>query len=101
MAQLFRRILLSPNSRINAFMMKYPKQTSVGATFIKTLAADLMVQMYVDGHSIDNMDWTRAAVFGTFGFCYLGIFQYWLYNTAYFKWFPGAHRSQKVGKNVR
>lgn len=28
----------------------------------------------------ENMDWTRHAVFCTFGFAYLGGFQYYLYN---------------------
>ena len=51
-------------------MMRYPKPTSVGATFVKTLIADLMVQTFVDGHSLQNMDWRRAAVFGTFGFLF-------------------------------
>ena len=98
MAQFIRKVLLSPNSRINAFMMRYPKPTSVGATFTKTLIADLMVQIFVDGHSLQTMDWTRAAVFGTFGFFYLGIFQYWLYNTAYFRWFPGVSLKSTIQK---
>eukprot|EP01083_Nonionella_stella_P130836 397179_1 len=92
MAQLWRRVLLSPNSRVNAFicMMKHPKGISIGFTCIKTLFADLVVQTCVDGHSVNTMDWTRAAVFGSFGFVYLGVFQYWLYNIVYFKWFPSV-----------
>lgn len=32
-----------------------------------------------------EMDWTRHAVFCTFGFAYLGGFQYWLYNIQFTK----------------
>ena len=98
MAQFVRNVLLSPTSRINRFMMQYPKQTSVGATCLKTLGADLLVQIMIDKNSINNIDWTRAAVFGTFGFFYLGIFQYWLYNTKYFKWFPGVSFKSTIQK---
>eukprot|EP01083_Nonionella_stella_P005667 16369_1 len=93
-----RRILFSPNSRVNAFMMKHPKACSIGCTFVKTLSADLIVQRYVDGHSFSDIDWTRAAVFGSFGFVYLGVFQYWLYNFQYFKWFPGVTLRSTIHK---
>ena len=98
MAAFIRRILLSPNSRVNAFFMKYPKQTSVGTTCLKTIAADLLVQTCVDKKSINNIDWVRASVFGTFGFLYLGIFQFWLYNIMYFRWFPGSNFGSTVKK---
>ena len=31
----------------------------------------------------EEIDWKRHAVFCTFGFCYLGAFQYWLYNVKF------------------
>jgi hypothetical protein len=34
----------------------------------------------------EEMDWTRHAVFCTFGFAYLGGFQYWLYNVKFAQW---------------
>lgn len=70
-------------------MFRYPIQTSVMSTGIKTVAADLLVQSVVEKHSLSEMDWNRVAVFGCFGFMYLGCFQYWLYNLIYFRWFPG------------
>ena len=95
-----RTLLLSPNSRINRFMMRYPKQTSVAFTGIKTVAADLVVQTCVDGNSIfkGTMDWNRTAVFGTFGLFYMGAFQYWLFNIAFFKLFPGVTLKQSLKK---
>eukprot|EP01084_Bolivina_argentea_P279038 476980_1 len=98
MTQGLRRALLSPNNRLNVFLMKYPKQTSVGFTCVKTIAADLVVQTFVDGSSLNEIDYTRTAVFGSFGFLYLGMFQYWLYNIMYFKWFPGATLRSTIKK---
>lgn len=34
----------------------------------------------------ERMDWTRHVAFCTFGFCYLGGFQYWLYNIKFAQW---------------
>ena len=98
MASLIRTILSSKNNRVNRFMMRYPRQTSVGLTCIKTVCADLMVQMYVDDRSIDSIDWNRNAVFGTFGFLYQGCFQYWFFNTALFRLFPGTSIRSTIKK---
>ena len=90
--------LVSRNNVINAFMMRYPKQTSVAFTAIKTIIADLFTQTVIEGTSINNIDWTRNAVFGTFGFLYMGCFQYWLFNILFFKWFPGVTIKQTAKK---
>lgn len=97
---MVRHKLLSPNNGINAILMKYPKQTSILLATIKTISADLLIQTYIDGKSWQNIDWTRASVFGAFGFCYLGCFQYWLYNIMYFKWFPGSSFRSTLKKTL-
>lgn len=81
--------LTSGNSPINAWMMKHPKTTSVMITGFKTIAADLVTQTLIEGTSFKDVDWTRTAVFGSFGFFYMGMFQYWLYNVKFFQWWPG------------
>jgi hypothetical protein len=50
----------------------------------QTSAADLFAQKVIEGR--ENIDWTRHAVFCTFGFAYLGGFQYWLYNVKFTQW---------------
>ena len=77
--------LLHRNNPINSFMMRHPKKTSVGLTCLKTFAADLVVQFSVEKKkSLKEIDWTRTSVFALFGFAYLGVFQYWLYNFGMF-----------------
>eukprot|EP01084_Bolivina_argentea_P133163 234993_1 len=99
--QLFiRRTLLSSDNSINSFLMKYPKQSSILLACIKTISADLVVQIYFDKKSWNNIDWLRTSVFGVFGFCYLGCFQYWLYNIIYFKWFPGVSFRSTLQKTL-
>eukprot|EP01084_Bolivina_argentea_P300242 517665_1 len=101
MAQVLQRIrktLVSPNNRLNALLMRYPKCTSIGLTVVKTMAADLIVQTTVDGKSLNNIDFVRASVFGTFGFVYLGCFQYWVYNILFFRWFPSVSIRATINK---
>ena len=37
----------------------------------------------------EDFDWTRHAAFVTFGFCYLGGAQYYLYNVKMVQWCAG------------
>lgn len=92
---IFRRILFYTDN----IMRKYPWSTSIWITTGKTAAADLMVQLYIERKSWNDIDWTRNSVFIGFGFLYLGCFQYFLYNIFYWKLFPTKslfHTSCKV-----
>ena len=53
-------------------MERHPLFTAVGIATVKTCAADLFVQTYVEGVSFDEIDWRRAGLFLSFGFVYLG-----------------------------
>ena len=37
----------------------------------------------------EEIDWTRHMAFVTFGFCYLGGVQYYLYNVKFVQWCGG------------
>lgn len=82
------RALLSPFTGAgrwyNETAKAHPFGTGVMTTGLKTSAADFFAQKVVEGR--DEMDWTRHAVFCTFGFAYLGAFQYWLYNVKFTQW---------------
>jgi len=49
----------------------------VGCTVVKTAAADLFAQKVIEGK--EQIDWRRNTVFSSFGFAYLGLWQYYLY----------------------
>jgi len=68
----------------NNMAKAHPVATGVVTTGLKTSAADAFAQKVVEGR--EKMDWTRHAVFCTFGFAYLGGFQYWLYNVKFTQW---------------
>jgi protein Mpv17 len=90
MAQLVAagRALLSPfvsaGSWYNRTAQASPLATGVVTTGVKTSAADAFAQLAVERR--EKFDWTRHAVFCTFGFAYLGAFQYWLYNVKFSQW---------------
>lgn len=84
--------------KIDSIIKKHPLITSVAITTIKTAAADLMVQRYIEGNSYKNINWARNSVFICFGFIYLGCFQYWLYNHIYFFMFPGITIKSTIQK---
>eukprot|EP00484_Ammonia_sp_Unknown_P018311 CAMPEP_0197035672 /NCGR_PEP_ID=MMETSP1384-20130603/13404_1 /TAXON_ID=29189 /ORGANISM="Ammonia sp." /LENGTH=208 /DNA_ID=CAMNT_0042465763 /DNA_START=159 /DNA_END=785 /DNA_ORIENTATION=+ len=60
------------------------------------MAADLFTQKLIERKK--EIDWTRNAVFATFGFGYMGCFQYWLFNIVFFKLFPGQSFKQTAKK---
>ena len=64
----------------------------------KTCLADGLVQVFGEGKEVNQIDWRRNAVFGSFGFCYLGCFQYWVYVRLFaHRLFPSA--AQFVSKS--
>ena len=64
-----------------------PFKTAVLTSLFKTTAADLFAQKVVERK--ENIDWQRNAVYSSFGFAYLGCFQYYLYNIKFAKWCQG------------
>lgn len=64
-----------------------PFKTAVLTSLVKTSAADIFAQKVVERR--ENIDWQRNAVYSTFGFAYLGCFQYYLYNIKFAKWCKG------------
>lgn len=80
-------ILKAPLRSYNEVAQRYPFETGVVTTVVKTSAADLFAQKVIEGR--DQVDWKRHSVFVTFGFFYLGGFQYYLYNHLFVKWCAG------------
>ena len=82
------RVLLAPfvatGRWYNNTAKAHPFTTGVTTSGLKTSAADLFAQKVIEGK--EDFDWTRHAVFCTFGFAYLGGFQYWLYNVKFTQW---------------
>mmetsp|Transcript_1284 Transcript_1284/g.3621 ORF Transcript_1284/g.3621 Transcript_1284/m.3621 type:complete len:198 (+) Transcript_1284:87-680(+) len=67
---------------------RHPFATSLVTATAKTVAADVVTQRYLEGRS--ELDQRRLALFTSFGFWYLGGFQYWLYVVRFKRWFPAA-----------
>jgi hypothetical protein len=61
-----------------------PFLTGFITTGLKTTAADAFAQKIVEKR--EEIDWRRNAMFTTFGFFYLGGFQYYLYNIKFAQW---------------
>ena len=68
----------------NETAKRHPVATGVWTSGLKTSAADAFAQKVLEGR--EEMDWKRHATFCTFGFLYLGGFQYWLYNVKFTQW---------------
>jgi hypothetical protein len=68
----------------NETAKRHPVATGVWTSGLKTSAADAFAQKVLEGR--EEMDWKRHATFCTFGFVYLGGFQYWLYNVKFTQW---------------
>jgi len=66
------------------FAQTYPFANNVCIATAKTAAADLIAQAVIAQTPIDALDWSRVALFATFGALYLGGFQY-LYQVQVFK----------------
>lgn len=82
------RLVLGPFASLgtwyNNTAKAHPLATGIWTSGLKTSAADLFAQKVIEGKK--EIDWTRHAVFCTFGFAYLGGFQYWLYNVKFTQW---------------
>eukprot|EP00210_Caulerpa_lentillifera_P004291 g4094.t1 len=85
------RSMSSPFTRLatwyNQVAASEPFKTAVLTSFIKTGAADVFAQKVVEKR--ETIDWQRNAVYSVFGFIYLGMFQYYLYNIKFAKWCKG------------
>jgi hypothetical protein len=74
-----RGCLDSMLQRSLSILSRRPATCGIVLSTVKTSAADLIVQTTVEQKTIDNIDWTRNAVFASFGAGYLGGVQYLLY----------------------
>ena len=66
--------------KINAKAAAYPVAFSIVVTSAKAASADLMIQTCVERTKWEEVDWNRNRVFGAFGACYQGCFQYFVYS---------------------
>lgn len=73
---------------IFALAERRPLGFAVGYGGAKTIAADAVVQRYIEGH--EELDKRRLAVFLSFGFFQVGFVQYQLYVNAFTRLFPTA-----------
>jgi len=66
------------------FAQENPFANNIAIATCKTAAADLLAQAVIAGVPLDQLDWSRFALFAAFGASYLGGFQY-LYQVQVFK----------------
>eukprot|EP00887_Chlorella_sp_A99_P004985 scaffold4.g4985.t1 len=99
MAQIAQlgRTLLGPFASVatwyNRTAEKAPFTVGVMTTGLKTSAADLFAQKVIERR--EHVDWKRQVIFTTFGFAYLGAFQYYLYNNLFSR--MCAHLTARFG----
>ncbi|KAF5841135.1 hypothetical protein DUNSADRAFT_14310 [Dunaliella salina] len=74
---LMKGLLWQPCHAFAVMAKRWPASTGVGCTVVKTAAADLFAQKVIEGK--EQIDWRRNSVFSSFGFAYLGLWQYYLY----------------------
>ena len=67
---------------------RWPLQFAMGFGAVKTVAADALVQRYMEGKR--ELDKRRLAVFFSFGLFQVGFVQYQLYVNAFSTAFPGV-----------
>ena len=81
-------------------VMNFPKDHpflfQLGVATAKTSAADLVCQVVAERKKWDEIDWKRNGIFVSFGFVYLGGFQYWIMVNKYRQWFPTMDRFGKL-----
>jgi len=84
------------------FAQENPFANNIAIATCKTAAADLLAQVVIAQTPLDAVDWSRFALFATFGALYLGGFQY-LYQVQVFKrlFDVDAFTSQPWGDKVR
>lgn len=83
-------------SACNGLMARHPFKTSVIVTSAKAAAADVFVQVAVEG--CEKINSRRVALFATFGGCYQGCFQYFMFNIWVERLFPGRRLLPRLKK---
>lgn len=66
---------------INTFLRQRPLVVSLAANTVKTATADVITQVIIEDKN--DIDLKRLGLFTTFGFVYLGGWQYFLFNKAF------------------
>jgi protein Mpv17 len=84
---LWRSFVTTWKPRIAGSWKKHAFWLGSGLTGAKTCIADILVQKQYEGRS--EIDWRRNFVFTSFGFFYLGAFQYVQYTLWFPRFFPG------------
>jgi len=79
MGSLGRRI----GSWYETMSLRRPWSTAFVTCAIKGMAADLLIQIAVEGKEWKGNDWKRTLVFSSYGAFYCGWWQHFLYNIAY------------------
>jgi hypothetical protein len=84
------------------FAKTYPNANNLAIASVKTACADLVAQVAVSHTPIAGIDWTRTFLFFSFGFFYMGAFQYW-YQVNIFKKFFDVDKftSQSWGDKLK
>jgi len=82
---------------ITAFGSRRPFAFGVAVTVMKTSAADLIVQKYVE--KVDKIDKRRCLLFALWGLLWLGGVQYFVYVKCYSRWFQGVEEFAR--KSIR
>ena len=75
-----------------AFAQSWPWAFGCGGATVKTAICDVMVQTQVEGRGLADIDVRRVAIFTTFGFAFLGCWQYALFVQVMPRLFPGVER---------
>lgn len=75
-----------------AFAKRYPFATQATVACLKTGAADVMVQVNIEGKSLDEIDMSRTGLFFLFGFAYLGVAQWGIYVIGFQRVFKEMNR---------
>lgn len=68
---------------MNSFLRRHPLFVSLVGNTIKTASADIITQKYLENRK--ELDLQRLTVFTSFGFVYLGGWQYYLFNNLFVK----------------
>jgi hypothetical protein len=79
-------------SEITSFPKDHPFAFNLILATSKTCAADIVVQTMVEKKRFSDIDWRRNGIFASFGFFYLGGFQWWLLINKFRQWFPTMER---------
>jgi len=78
--------------RLAAAGRERPLSLAVASATVKTAAADVLTQQFLEQPPQPQLDVHRVLFFTAFGAVYLGGFQYYLYVVCFGRWFPHARR---------